>query len=371
MRLWVYAWVGLAVAACTGGQDDAPPTVGLVGAGSGAVGSADPGTPVPQAGVQASPPAMGNGSQGGAGSPNAGAPEPPAPAEVPGGAGTPPAPVDVVDAGVGMPPDAATEPEVPSRLASGFVLPPETAAQFVSGGDAQLIDARDGASFATRHAAGALSLPGASLRTTVDGVSNQVPAAVDAARIVGAAGIDPDLPAIVYGDSSDLTASRLVWTLLWMGHREVYLLDGGLNAWRAAGLEVASGGAGTTAGSYPSDRVDELTIVDTAFVEASLNDPDVFFVDARPALEYALGNIPGAVNLPWSNNVSGGALRSEAELTERHRDVPRSGTVVVYCLIGMRASMAWLVLKQLGFEDVRLYDGSWVAWTQDSSRPVE
>jgi thiosulfate/3-mercaptopyruvate sulfurtransferase len=87
-------------------------------------------------------------------------------------------------------------------------------------------------------------------------------------------------------------------------------------------------------------------------------------VDARSPAEFAAGRIPTAVHAPWTQNFDQGLLRPPAELAALYAalSLDPSRTTVVYCLAGWRASVAWLVLTWLGFEDVRVYDGSWLEW---------
>jgi thiosulfate/3-mercaptopyruvate sulfurtransferase len=87
-------------------------------------------------------------------------------------------------------------------------------------------------------------------------------------------------------------------------------------------------------------------------------------VDARTLGEYAAGRVPTATFAPWGDNLSGGLLRPRAELEDLYAgfgfDPER--TTITYCLVGWRASVAWLTLTWLGFADARVYDGSWLEW---------
>lgn len=96
-------------------------------------------------------------------------------------------------------------------------------------------------------------------------------------------------------------------------------------------------------------------------------------MDARSPAEYEAGHIPSAVNVEWARNLSGGLLRSRLELNKLYADLgldPRR-TTVVYCTAGWRASVAWLTLTWLGFEDVPVYDGSWLEWGTGGHFPIE
>lgn len=238
-------------------------------------------------------------------------------------------------------------------------------------GPLTIIDARPAAAFARGHLSGAHSVDVGRLRAEVDGVPGQVAPVMEVASVLGEAGVEPDLPALVYGQESDLAAARLVWTLSLMGHGPVHLLDGGYAAWQSAGHPVSTGSEAHTASDYPDDHIDESVRVDTDWILARLADPDVVLVDARTLSEFDAGHIPGALSRDWQGNVSNGRLLPLSELDARHADIPRDATVVAYCQTGSRAAMTWFVLRELGYADARLYDGSMAAWTQDPTRPLE
>ena len=94
-------------------------------------------------------------------------------------------------------------------------------------------------------------------------------------------------------------------------------------------------------------------------------------LDVREPAEYEMGRIPSARFIQWSTNLSDGFLLSRSEIEELHAGLDKSKTTVVYCLAGWRGAFAWLVLEWLGFEDVRVYDGSWFEWGQGGRFPIE
>ncbi|MDG2304313.1 MAG: rhodanese-like domain-containing protein [Candidatus Binatia bacterium] len=81
--------------------------------------------------------------------------------------------------------------------------------------------------------------------------------------------------------------------------------------------------------------------------------------------------IPTAIDRPWSINLVDGFPLSTAALELLCADLDKNQTTVVYCLAGWRASVTWLVLESLGFQDVRVYDGSWFKWRPPSRFPIE
>ena len=98
--------------------------------------------------------------------------------------------------------------------------------------------------------------------------------------------------------------------------------------------------------------------------------PAIQSVDARSDGEYAAGRIPNARSVNWTRNLGGGFLLPEPDLGALYEGFDPARTTVTYCLSGWRGSFAWLTLTALGYEDVRLYDGSWNEWG-NGSFPVE
>lgn len=236
------------------------------------------------------------------------------------------------------------------------------------------VDARSTEAYAAGHIPGARSLPVTELRAEVQGVAGQLPALAQVAARLTAAGIARGESLLVYADGSDLAAARLAWSLDVLGHPVVAMLDGGFGAWLAAGgVAEQAEQAGTTPAvdAYPADMGDAVRRVDTGWVTDHLDDPLVLLIDARSSAEYAAGHIPGALHFDWTQNVQGGALLPLAGLQQRHAPLPTQATLVAYCQTGSRAAMAYFVLRYLGFEDVRLYDGSMAAWAADPARPLE
>jgi thiosulfate/3-mercaptopyruvate sulfurtransferase len=186
-------------------------------------------------------------------------------------------------------------------------------------------------------------------------------------------GVSDNSTVIVYGDP--LAAARAFMTLEYLGHRDVRLLDGGLPAWQKAGFAAVTDKATAKVGKLTPRPRD--FVVDANWVNANRSKPSLVLIDARPLNEFtgnethdgmhAGGHIPGAQNIYWQR-----FLKSREEPTllpegELRALFQRAGatddkTVVVYCMIGMRASMAYFVSRYLGY-DTKFYDGSWVDWS--------
>jgi len=192
-------------------------------------------------------------------------------------------------------------------------------------------------------------------------------------ELIGDLGITPDSAVVVY-DNGTLFSARLWWILSYLGHERVYVLDGGLPAWQASGHDVETGPPPPT-GAAPyvgSPNPDVLAQRDE--VLALLNDEDTAIVDARTPAEYADGHIPGAVNLNYPLNAAPEPpryIKPASELRPMYNQVgvTPDRTVIPYCSSGVRSAVTAFTLHLLGFEDVALYTGSWLEWSNAPDTP--
>ena len=238
---------------------------------------------------------------------------------------------------------------------------------------------RSRAEFDSVHAGGAQFVATTEFTTTRDGILTELPATADLVSLVERLGISNRSEVVLYGDV--LSAARLFVTLDYLGHDRVALLDGGLTAWRAAGLPTTTDGptAGHSGQFVPSVRIE--TIATTTWVRDHLEDPTVKLLDARSPAEYSgeqgeegvsrPGHIPGAALLDWHTLVEGPRLKPAEQLRAlvRAAGVEPGRTTVTYCRVGTRASLLYFVLRYLDLP-VRLYDGSLNEWSSRPELPV-
>lgn len=193
---------------------------------------------------------------------------------------------------------------------------------------------------------------------------------------IGDLHIVPESRVVVY-DNGTLFAARLWWVLRYLGHENVRVLDGGLPAWRAAGGNTDTGPVVMTLEKRPpyagTARPDILAQHDE--VMAGIGDPEVAFVDARAADEYAKGHIPGAVNVNYPRN----ATEQEPKVWKPAADlramyaaagVTPEMTVIPYCSSGVRSAVTAFTLWLIGYSRVALYTGSWNEWSQLPDAPI-
>jgi thiosulfate/3-mercaptopyruvate sulfurtransferase len=209
-----------------------------------------------------------------------------------------------------------------------------------------------------------------------------LPDAAEFAATLGRWGVTPVTRVVAYDQGPGAYAARLWWMLRAIGHPRVQVLDGGLAAWRAAGLpETTSTVATVPAVSVtPRDFRGWLT---TQQVRAGVAREELLLVDARSAERFAgrqetvdpvAGHVPGAVNRPFGDNLGAdGRFLAPAQLAAQWQRVlgsrdPR--TAAMMCGSGVTACHNLLALELASLPGAQLYAGSWSEWIRDPARPV-
>lgn len=196
-------------------------------------------------------------------------------------------------------------------------------------------------------------------------------------------GLANDMQAVVYDRNNANYCGRLWWMLKWAGHAAVAVLDGGLQAWQAAGGEVRAGEEPSHFQSNFELGPPLARLVTKEDVAAHLGDGTQTLVDARAPQRYrgevepldpVAGHIPGALNRPFAQNLgpdgrfkAPAALRAEFEQLFAGRD---PATVVHHCGSGVSAVPNVIAMELAGFPTPGLFAGSWSEWSRDARLPV-
>lgn len=205
-----------------------------------------------------------------------------------------------------------------------------------------------------------------------------LPGRSDWQRRAGELGITPISRVVLYDDNGGASAGRMWWMLLWLGHANVAVLDGGLQAWQRAGLPVTAAPSLPPAatGPYPETTpLVQLLAADAVDGSRQLlldaRDPPRFRGDVEP-IDPVAGHIPGAVCSPFAGNLAGdGSFKSPAELRVKFAPaVAANKPVVCYCGSGITACHNMLAMAAAGLPLPALYAGSWSEWITDPARPV-
>ena len=191
------------------------------------------------------------------------------------------------------------------------------------------------------------------------------------------------MQAVVYDRNGANYCGRLWWMLKWMGHEGVAVLDGGLQAWQAAGGAVTDRAEPSHFQSnfVPGEPLARLVTTDA--VQGRLGQADQTLIDARAGARYRgetepldpiAGHIPGALNRPFAENLGpdgrfkpAAQLRTEFESLLAGRD---PATVVHQCGSGVSAVPNLLAMQIAGLGATALYAGSWSEWSNTPGLPT-
>ena len=215
----------------------------------------------------------------------------------------------------------------------------------------------------------------------VNGGRHPLPSREKFAAWLGSIGFGNAMQAVVYDRQGVNYAGRLWWMLKWLGHDNVAVLDGGLQAWAASEATTAEVAAPRPPATF-SLTAEKAQLVMTSTIERGLGRPTQTMVDARAAprfrgevepLDPVAGHIPGALNRPFAQNIGAdgkfkpaAVLRAEFEALLAGRD---PASVVHHCGSGVSAVPNVLAMELAGLGRAALYAGSWSEWSSDPARP--
>ena len=246
--------------------------------------------------------------------------------------------------------------------------------------DLVVIDMSEDPQYQRFHIPGAVQLPYHVLNhRTRQGVSLSI-GSQKIAQLLGLLGITPTTNIIIYDDMGGLHAARLYWELDRIGHPQKAILNGGLVQWILTGKPVNNTPVQPKAVAYTlqSGGVNNLASLD------DLQNSNSVLVDVRTEEEYLgqaqhkrSGHVPGARWWEWQQAVDferGFVLKAENELVSSLQNIlgkDKQRAVTLYCQSGHRAAHSYTILRQLGYNNVRVYDGSMAEYQQQANLPLK
>jgi len=221
----------------------------------------------------------------------------------------------------------------------------------------RVIDVRRESDYKQDHIPNSVNLPLATL------LSDDSPERV--LKLVNSLGIDDETPVVVYDDTFGALASRVAWTLEWIGHSDVTLLETTYGNWKSLGLEIDSLTPEISNKEHSMNLQSNILATSDYLESAKLRD-DVILIDNRERLNYLEQHIPGAVSLPYRTLASNdGILRSKEDMMRLfdNRGISGDSEIITYCgSVGTLSGLAYYALKSTGLSNAKLYVRSFKEW---------
>ena len=197
------------------------------------------------------------------------------------------------------------------------------------------------------------------------GEGGQLKSVSEIATLLGEAGISSNDSLVIAGEclpcgGGPSPAIFSYWMLKYLGHEKVRVLDGNMDDWAAAGRNTSNKSATRPKTEYVPQLKPELLATYEFVVNGGAQ-----IVDARPARDYGIGSIPGAVNIPYENVLVNESIKPEEDLQKVLAKLEKDRPVVVYTNVGVEASLVWFALNLSGY-DARLY--SWRDWLENQPK---
>jgi len=227
-----------------------------------------------------------------------------------------------------------------------------------------LLDIRKEDDYKQNHIPGAINFPLSNL------LADDSPEKVQ--QYAQSFGIDDETPVVVYDDTFGALASRVAWTLQYIGHEEVSLLDITFGTWRKLGLETS------VELPSPSKKTHSIKLQPQILANADYLMPakekGAVLVDNRERLNFLENHIPGAINVPYRMLSSQqNILRTKEEMKRllQNRNINSNSEVITYCgSVGTLSGLGYYALKSIGMPNVKLYVRSFKEW-KSLERPIE
>ncbi|EPA05418.1 sulfurtransferase [Candidatus Nitrosarchaeum limnium] len=160
----------------------------------------------------------------------------------------------------------------------------------------------------------------------------------------------------------DPSVARIAWTFLYFGHEKIFLLDANIMTLQKNGFELTKKIFAPTLTTF-IPKVNSKIRINSDSLKENLD--DFVVLDARTPQEFMGGHLPNSKLIPFTEGISYDKIFQDKSFLQNlffDNQIPKESQIVCYCMHGHRASSLFLQLVIAGYENVKLYDGSFVDW---------
>ena len=220
-----------------------------------------------------------------------------------------------------------------------------------------LIDVRREEDYSQGHIPNAVNLPLSSL------LSSDSPESV--VKLFEEMGIADDTKVVVYDDTFGALASRVTWTLQYIGHKNVALLEVTYSQWKELGLKTSTEKPNIQPAKHSLNLNPDI-MATAEYLENAKEKDNVVLIDNRERLNFLEQHIPGSINIPYRTFATDGKiLRTKESMSNflKNRGIPEDAEIITYCgSVGTLSGLAYYALKSIGIPNVKLYVNSFKEW---------
>ena len=229
--------------------------------------------------------------------------------------------------------------------------------------DLIILDTRPTIAYSYGHLENSISLTIESVITIDQYGSNLVADSKKIAKTLGNMGINETKTLVVVGEYMDPSHARIAWTLQYLGHKKINFLTESFGDLQRKGVKFTRKPFNFPPTNFMPTIDDDLRIKAEILNE---NLENVTLLDARSPQEFIHGHLPHSILLPFTDGIGkNGELflpKEELEKLFEEKNIAKDKEIVCYCMHGHRASSLFYQLKIAGFEQIKLYDGSFIEW---------
>jgi thiosulfate/3-mercaptopyruvate sulfurtransferase len=274
-----------------------------------------------------------------------------------------------------------------SGIGSHLISVKEIAVKLLNDSNVVFIDIRKVDAFKYAHVKNAVNIWRSDYVDTSYAYGGMMPKRTQFAEFLSSLGVKTKDRIIVYDGRGGCEAARFWWILKCYGHTNAFVVDGGFDAFESYEFEITGRETKVTASNYKfPEKEDHSLYASLNDVKNAINDPGIILLDTRTFEEFTgekqkksafrAGRIPSSIHNDWVNCIhynDSKKLKSIEDLTYDFTQLglSKDKKIIVYCQSGVRSAHTTFVLSELGYKNVRNYDGSWIEWSYYKDLPID